>query len=179
MTAKDILPIIKSRKTTYEFSKKAVPESAIKKILEAGRWSPSSGNAQPWLFILTKSEDKIISLMDAAYYGEFHDPPSLMVIPVIAAKKYESHLTADKLKISERERMLSLAMAAYSMILEAESLGIQSCLLTAHEEELNKIISLEPYDQAPLIIGFGYEKKGAFQKKRYRQNLNDVIKQLS
>ncbi len=37
------------------------------------------------------------------------------------------------------------------------------------------ILKLGEKNSAPLIVGFGYEKKGAFQKKRERKKLNEIV----
>ena len=38
------------------FSSDPVPEKDLKKIIDAGRWSPSTSNEQPWLFFTASRE---------------------------------------------------------------------------------------------------------------------------
>jgi nitroreductase len=50
----DILEIMKSRRSIRRYKQKDVPDELLKKIMEAGRWSPSGDNAQPWRFIVVR-----------------------------------------------------------------------------------------------------------------------------
>ena len=52
-----MLDLIKSRKSVRKYSEKHIPDSDLRKILEAGRLAPSWMNVQSWEFILVKSEE--------------------------------------------------------------------------------------------------------------------------
>jgi nitroreductase len=53
-----------SRRSTRAFKKKPLPDFMFRRILEAGRFAPSAGNAQPWRFAVVKSPE-ILSEMEA------------------------------------------------------------------------------------------------------------------
>ncbi|HOW82459.1 MAG TPA: nitroreductase family protein [Spirochaetota bacterium] len=57
--------VILKRRSVRLYQKKQVPEFMVKRILEAGRFAPSAGNAQPWKFVVIRDE-KIISDMTSA-----------------------------------------------------------------------------------------------------------------
>jgi nitroreductase len=48
----DISEILKKRYSPRAFSKQAVDDFLLNKMLEAARWSPSASNEQPWRFIV-------------------------------------------------------------------------------------------------------------------------------
>ncbi len=50
-TKYEIHPLLKGRWSPRAFSQKAITETEIKTLLEAGRWAPSSNNLQPWRII--------------------------------------------------------------------------------------------------------------------------------
>ncbi len=54
--------VIFRRRSVRLYQKKQVPEFMIKRVLEAGRFAPSAGNAQPWKFIVLR-DDAIIDEM--------------------------------------------------------------------------------------------------------------------
>ena len=56
--------IIFSRRSTRAFKKTPLPDFMIRRILEAGRFAPSAGNAQPWRFAVIKSPE-ILAAMEA------------------------------------------------------------------------------------------------------------------
>ena len=170
------LSLAKSRKTTYEFSKKPVKESQLKNILEAGRWAPSCSNTQPWYFVVVKNKKTISKIMKTAYYGDFHTDPNMLVIIVLRKDICTGmHRCIKKERISILEGNLCVAMAAANMILEATSLAIDSCILSPETKKVLKILNKQNEKSVPLMLGFGYEKKGAYQKIRERKNLTEIV----
>ena len=55
----DFFKIIKSRRSVRKFKSTPIPEEHITKILDAARSAPTSGNQQPWIFIVIKDKTKI------------------------------------------------------------------------------------------------------------------------
>ncbi|HZA24327.1 MAG TPA: nitroreductase family protein [Dehalococcoidia bacterium] len=53
----EVYECIRTRRTTREFKPDPVPEEVVYKILQAARWAPSSGNSQPWHFIVITDRD--------------------------------------------------------------------------------------------------------------------------
>jgi nitroreductase/NAD-dependent dihydropyrimidine dehydrogenase PreA subunit len=51
------------RRSVRNFTDKAVPESLIRRVLEAGRFAPAAGNCQPWKFVVI-TDKALISEMD-------------------------------------------------------------------------------------------------------------------
>lgn len=51
--------VIFRRRSVRYYKKKQVPEYLIQRILEAGRFAPSAGNAQPWKFIVVQDREMI------------------------------------------------------------------------------------------------------------------------
>lgn len=52
-----ILDIMKTRRSIRRYKQKDVPDGLLYKIMEAGRWSPSGDNGQPWRFIIVRDPD--------------------------------------------------------------------------------------------------------------------------
>ncbi|OGF19906.1 hypothetical protein A3D54_00640 [Candidatus Falkowbacteria bacterium RIFCSPHIGHO2_02_FULL_45_15] len=171
------LRLAKSRKTTYEFSDKKVEDSDLKKVLEAARWSPSCSNAQPWHFIVVRDKEKIAELMKTASYGAFHSDPPLLIASVLDFECWEcsEHRCVKNTKLGTVEAYLCIAMPTLSICFEALELGINSCILTPEIKSASKILKLREGDAIPILIGLGYEKKGAFQKPRTRKDLKKLV----
>lgn len=53
----DILEIMKTRRSIRRYKQKDVPDELLEKIMEAGRWSPSGDNGQPWRFIVVRDPE--------------------------------------------------------------------------------------------------------------------------
>ncbi len=61
----NILDAIMNRRSVRNYASTPVPEEHIKMILEAARMAATSGNQQPWKFIVTKDPATIAKLKDA------------------------------------------------------------------------------------------------------------------
>jgi nitroreductase len=46
--------VILERRSVRKYKDRQVPENVVRRILEAGRFAPSAGNAQPWKFIVIR-----------------------------------------------------------------------------------------------------------------------------
>jgi nitroreductase len=55
--------VIMERRSIRAFKKDPLPDSMIRRILEAGRFAPSAANAQPWKFVVVK-DPEIIAAME-------------------------------------------------------------------------------------------------------------------
>ena len=60
--SEDFFQIIKSRRSVRKFKPDLIPEEHISKILNAARSAPTSGNQQPWKFIVIQDRGKIEAL---------------------------------------------------------------------------------------------------------------------
>ncbi len=54
--------VIYERRSIRLFKKEPLPDNMIRRILEAARFAPSSGNTQPWKFIVVKSPEIIAEM---------------------------------------------------------------------------------------------------------------------
>jgi nitroreductase len=59
-----LLGLLKFRRSIRGFNGDPVSRKMIEKILEAGRWAPSGGNAQPWEFVVVENKDTIQQLAE-------------------------------------------------------------------------------------------------------------------
>src|SRR5262249_59899593 len=66
------LALVKARHTCRRFKPDPLPEDAIEKILEAGRWAMSGANSQPWEFVVVRNPDTIRALYKT-YQDEIND----------------------------------------------------------------------------------------------------------
>lgn len=85
-----VYDVVRSRLTVREFKPDAVPDSVIRKLLEAGRLAPSSRNLQPWHFIVIKNKDTLRRIAEIASSGRFiADAPMAIAIAMENADRAE------------------------------------------------------------------------------------------
>ena len=61
-----LFDLIKSRRTVRNFKDTPVPEEHLLKILDMARWAPTSGNQQPWKFLVVRDRAKLDRLKKEA-----------------------------------------------------------------------------------------------------------------
>ncbi|MCH8746065.1 MAG: nitroreductase family protein, partial [Chloroflexi bacterium] len=67
----EVFDCIRNRRTVREFKPDPVPEEVLHKILQAGRWAPSSSNSQPWHFVVVQEPATLQRLGEIATQGAF------------------------------------------------------------------------------------------------------------
>ncbi|MBI4329813.1 MAG: nitroreductase family protein [Chloroflexi bacterium] len=72
MDMQGFLEIVHTRRCVRRFKTDPVPDEWIEQILEAGRWAMSGGNAQPWEFVIAKSQETRNKIFDVYHQHELH-----------------------------------------------------------------------------------------------------------
>jgi F420 biosynthesis protein FbiB-like protein len=62
---RNLLKIIKGRRSTRQFLPGKVPTQVIRELIEAARWAPSAHNAQPWRFLPLDGQEEKERLAEA------------------------------------------------------------------------------------------------------------------
>jgi len=80
------------RRSVRNFKNKPVPETLIQRVLEAGRFAPSSGNCQPWKFIVITNkalikeiDDEVSKVIEFFYNTYLNDAAVNSLAPLIQA----------------------------------------------------------------------------------------------
>ena len=159
----DLLDLIKERKSVRKYSDKHIPDEDLKKILEAGRLAPSWINVQSWKFILIKSQENK-DLLSELSLGQPHVKNADALIVCIADENAweEAKITHIKkaglnpaLQAEGALRIRTMEQLVYPisyMMLEAESLGIKSCIIGAIGNEVTGVLP-EVYQQVKEKLG--------------------------
>jgi nitroreductase len=61
----DIWDVFKSRRSVRKFKSDSIPEADILKIIDAARLAPTSGNQQPWKFLIVRDKNKINQMKES------------------------------------------------------------------------------------------------------------------
>lgn len=59
-----LLDVFKNRRSVRHFKPDTVPEADIRRILDAARSAPTSGNQQPWKFLVVRDPAKIAAMRE-------------------------------------------------------------------------------------------------------------------
>lgn len=160
-----VMNAILSRKSVRKYSDRVIPDSDIRKIVEAGRLAPSWVNVQPWKFIVVKSQE-IKDLLYEASGGQKQVKTAQAVICCVVDldswnktnfgkvlqqrglddSTIEGIVSSNLLNpsnLGEYEALLrsveQLTYAVAYMTLEAEELGIGCCVVGAMSNDLTRV----------------------------------------
>lgn len=164
----DILDIIKGRRSIRRYKPDDVPDEMINKIMEAGRWSPSGDNAQPWRFIVVRDPELKKKMGEIAREGsgrrftaEFHtgrlqERFESLKDPDKRAKAFHKLRSGDVssflanaplvivvcAKLDVWDVPYDSAMATENMMLMATFLGLGSCCVVAPVSDMRDDIKM-------------------------------------
>ena len=121
----EVFDCIKNRRTVREFRPEPIPEEVIHKILQAGRWAPSSSNSQPWHFVVVQDPITLKRLGEIATQGPF-----VANAPVVIAIAMEN----------APRPQLDAGRAIQQMELVAWSEGLGTCFVGVRQEEQQRAV---------------------------------------
>ncbi|MFX1364465.1 MAG: nitroreductase family protein [Promethearchaeota archaeon] len=158
------LRFLKSRRSIRSFQDKPVKENELNMILEAGRWSPSASNRQPWEFIIIRNKETLEKLSKMSFYGKF-----MKGVPLVIA-------IVGKTKTSPKWYIIDTSLVTMNMMLMAWALGIGTCWIGAmNREKAKEIIGLGENDYLLTVLPFGYIE-GKIPDPTSRKSLKNIIR---
>lgn len=164
----DLLDTVKSRRSIRIYRKgEKVPDEILRRVLEAGLWSPTGSNVQPWEFIVVRDESNL-KRVKALTPGIFDDPP---VIVVLCINKKRARKGGPQ---GEVMALMDVAMAAQNIMLEAHSLGLGSCpVLSFSRDGLKELLEIPDHVEPVLMLTIGYP--GERPEPPRRRSLEEVV----
>jgi 5,6-dimethylbenzimidazole synthase len=146
MDINDFRALVEQRRSIRGYDeRRAVPDEAVRAILDCARWAPSGGNGQPWEFIIVRDKETRYKIadcylkqleqkreMDLAVRGTAkmtgdgfrHAPVHLVVLGDPRVK--ESYPIRTKLEKAESHFITGLANATLLIHLAAAAVGLAS-----------------------------------------------------
>ena len=164
MDLKDALfKILGERHSVRDYLDKAVSFDDVGLILEAGRLAPSSGNLQPYFFILIKERDKKEKIAKAALEQWWMAKAAWHIVLVGDCEKCKKFY-------GDRGESLyciqNIAMVAENMLLCAQALNLGACFVSAFDEaEISKMLSIPKGYRPQGIITIGHERSSEKKPK--------------
>jgi 5,6-dimethylbenzimidazole synthase len=167
----DVLEAIRTRRSVRKWLPEPVPDELIEQILDAGRWAPSAGNFQPWVFIVIQSpetkeriqkiaeESKNLSRIWSPYFREGRSRGYILDlrhvpvgIAIFADPRHAPPHTG-----GEMGHVVGASLAAMNMWLAAHSLGLGACYWSHMMPDKMKVIVGVPHHWDFIgLLGIGY-----------------------
>jgi nitroreductase len=103
---------------TRQFLDRAVPDEALREILDVGRWSGSSRNSQPWHFVVIRDRETLRGLAEIIPYGKFLAGAPLGIALVMdgqgSGQSFDAGRVAERMMVAAHALGLGAGVATMS-----------------------------------------------------------------
>ena len=160
---------IRSRRNVRVFSERAIDESDLARVLEAGRRAPSSRNWQPWDFVLVTERPQLVALA-GVWRGAGHVAHAAAAIafvgPVLEDGSQRNWLWFDH------------GQAMMDMMIAAADLGLGTGHAAVADQDLARTILGHPEDRfCVALMSLGYPSDRALAPIQHpdRRSFDEVV----
>lgn len=163
----DVAEALKERFSCRKFTDEQLADEELNAILEAGRIAPSACNNQPWRFIVLQGDD--LALVDDCSKCRYNAPTAILVC-------FDKNESAKNPDVTPDYGWIDCGLAIMQMALEAQSLGLASCIVGAYEpavarEVLNIPDNLVTYQ----FLMLGHAEKGPMRMHFDRRPMSEIV----
>ena len=168
----DFMDISKKRITVRKFAQIPVEEEKIKKILEAGRWSPTAVNAQPQRILVLNTLESLAKVREFCSFGydqkyvdlakECEDKETGKLnfnygAPLVLFVAYDKTACWIHPQSGESSGATDATIVATHMMLEAASLDLGTAWISYFDEnKASDLLSLPEFWEPVCMLYIGY-----------------------
>jgi nitroreductase len=152
-----MLPAIHERWSARSFSEREVSPEMLRKVFEAARWAASSGNAQPWRFVVglkgSQTHEKIAGTLAGANKAWAPNAPVLILGTALAVNAKGG---------ANAYALFDLGAASSYLTLQAAQLGMTTHQMAGYDHEAARQVFGIPEEYAlGSVIALGYQDEPA------------------
>jgi nitroreductase len=154
----EIFEAIRTLLAVREYEQRPISDEVVARILEAGRLSGSSGNKQPWHFIVVQDPETLRQLAAVTPSGPYIAGAPLAIVVAV-----------------ERKRVADGSRAIQNMLLAAWGEGVGGNWVGFGKmEEVKQLLGIPEELDVVAVVPFGYPAKPVGQGKKSRKPLAEV-----
>src|SRR5262245_27878124 len=121
------------------FLPKALPDEALRRILQAGRMTGSSKNREPNRFVVVRDDERRRAIAGLSRFARWLADAAVVVV-IVQTEQHE----------------FDAGRCAQNMMVAAWNDGVSSCPAHVPEPELAKLLGIPSGVSINRVIGFGY-----------------------
>jgi nitroreductase len=173
----DFLELALRRQSCRSFSDVNVEHEKLVKCVEAARQTPSGCNSQPWSFVVVEDPKVVSEVAKTTQQVGLNDYTSkakafFVVVeePAVLIPKVSCVLDGQVFAKGD------LGAATYGLTLEAESLGLGTCILGMFDRpKLRELLDIPNYKSIFLVVAVGYPASDRVRSKQ-RKDLEAIAR---
>ncbi|MFP3390224.1 nitroreductase family protein [Brevibacillus sp. SIMBA_040] len=166
------IPAIFERVSKRRFTKQPIAPEILEQLLLAATRAPSSGNMQPWEFIVIDEPDKKQEIVRSTYSGYFSQGKNYQywiadAAVVIVACTNVKRTVARYGPAGKEWALIDSAAAVQNLLLTATALGLSGCWVGGiNEQEIKASLRIPDYVRIIGLVPIGYSEEDATPKSR-------------
>lgn len=126
----DFMELCQRRQSCRDFADKPVEREKLVRCIEAARLAPSGCNAQPWSFVVVENPDIVPEVAKCSQQLGFNEYISKARAFIVVLEEHAVLMPAIRRIVdSQYFAKGDLGAAVLSICLQAESMGLGSCIL--------------------------------------------------
>jgi nitroreductase len=151
-TDHSIHDLLARRWSTRSYTDQSIEPAKLRQLFEAARWAPSSGNGQPWAFIVARKDDaadfdKIASTLNPGNAWAKH--AGALAISVAATERSPGQANSHALH--------DVGMATQNLVLQATELGLSTHVMAGfNAAKAHELFNIPSGWGAVTAIAIGY-----------------------
>ncbi|MGB2600534.1 MAG: nitroreductase family protein [Candidatus Omnitrophota bacterium] len=174
----DFLELARSRRSIRAYNGRKISREDLNLCVEAARHAPSACNSQPWKFIIADDPDTRSKIADNVFSGAYQmnafAREAAAFIVIVAEKMKLPAWVGNKLRRTDF-RKIDIGIACEHLALQAQELGIGTCILGwFNEKKLKKILFVPRTRRIELVVSMGYPGERELREKPMKDK-NEVI----
>ncbi|MGC9398645.1 MAG: nitroreductase family protein [Anaerolineae bacterium] len=151
LSPEDVMALLKGRRSIRRYQDRAVPDTLLEAVLEAGRWAPSASNRQPWAFVVIRDAEVRAAVAEHAVYY-FVRWAHVEEAPVIIALCGDARNPVYRRFLHE-----DVGLAGGQMMLQAVALGLGTCWIGGLDREaIAQILQLPAGFEVVGLLTLGF-----------------------
>ena len=161
-----VLQAIRKRRSIREYTDQPVPRDLLLEIIQAGIWSPSGLNNQPWRFVIVTDDDVRKELSLLTHYTHI-----IAAAPSLIAVFLEKEAMYDSVKDHQ-----AAGACIQNMLLAVEAMGLGAVWLgqiLKNKDKVNALFGLSDGFDLMAVLAVGYPAHR--NQKSTRKELDSFI----
>lgn len=170
--------LIKQRQSVRKYTDKPVEREKIDTIIKAVHIAPSACNSQPWRIIIVddpklKNEVAKATFSATVSFNRFALQAPVIAILVIEKAKLIAQI-GGSIKNQEYP-MYDIGIAAAHFCLQAEELGLGTCMIGWFDEKrIQNLLNIPEKRKIGLVITLGYPPENYLLRKKIRKPIEEI-----
>jgi nitroreductase len=159
-TPMDVFEAVRTVLAVRSYRDTPIPDTVVRRIVEAGRLTGSGMNSQPWHFIVVRDRTALRRLGELVSSGPYVATAPLAIVVAIAKTRFA---------VSDASR------AIQSMLLTAWADGVGSNWVGfGGLDKVNAVLDIPDKLEVLAILPFGYPVRAVGRGKKQRKALREV-----